>query len=205
MQCTTRLWPILSAALLLSGLSLGTTASHAANQTADTPAAATVPSTWQHHKVRLNYTGFTAFYTCDGLEDRVRQILLHFGARKDLKVFASGCSRGLNAPSRNAWVDADFYALAPVTAAGAAADSATAGAVKAQWTALELTPQRPDFMGSGDCELIAEMKDLMIKNFSLRGLEYRTSCVPHEVVLNGFSVKGEVLKVAQQKSGTVEG
>jgi hypothetical protein len=38
------------------------------------------------------------------------------------------------------------------------------------------------------------MKDILSKNFSLRDLNYRTDCVPHEVNLNDFSVKAEVLK-----------
>jgi hypothetical protein len=51
-------------------------------------------------------------------------------------------------------------------------------------------------MGGGDCELIEQLKDLTLKNFSLRNVDYRTSCVPHEVVINGFSVTGQALRPA---------
>jgi hypothetical protein len=47
-------------------------------------------------------------------------------------------------------------------------------------------------MSDGDCELLAQMKELIVKNFSLRALSYRTDCVPQEI--NGFSIKAQVLK-----------
>jgi hypothetical protein len=67
-------------------------------------------------------------------------------------------------------------------------------AVRARWTVLEVTPRRPAFMGDGDCELIQAMKDLITKNFRLRDLEYRANCVPHELLLDSFVIKGQVLK-----------
>ena len=141
---------------------------------------------WQHHKLTFNYFGVTTLYTCDGLEDRVRQILLQLGARKDAKASAGGCPGPFNTPSHNALVALDFYTLAPATDGSAT--------VKAQWTPLELAPHRPGFMGDGDCELIEEMKDLITRNFSLRDVHYRTSCVPREVTLDAFEVKGQVLQ-----------
>jgi len=51
----------------------------------------------------------------------VREILLAFGARKDLKVRATGCNEGASRPSRFAWVRAEFSTLAPATDPGAAA------------------------------------------------------------------------------------
>jgi hypothetical protein len=151
-------------------------------------AADVVAGAWQHHKVTINYYGITSLYTCDGLETHVRQILMYLGARQDLKVTATGCPGPYDAPSRTAWVTADFYSLAP------AAATAPSGAVQAHWTTLQLDSDHPSFMGEGDCELIASMKDLALKNFSLRDVEYRASCLPHEVLLDSFSVKGQALK-----------
>ena len=176
----------LCAALTLFGLSCGSHVSLAA-----TPAATAdvVSGEWQHRKLTFSYVGFTTAFTCDGLEDHVRQILLNIGARKDLKVTANGCPGPFNTPSHSAFVNVDFYALVP------AADASGTETVKAHWTPLELTPQRPNFMDGGDCELIQGMQDLITKNFTLRALEYRTNCFPKEVTLNGFSVKGQALRV----------
>jgi len=42
---------------------------------------------WTPKEVQFTYMGFTSKYTCDGLRDTVREMLLHLGARKDdLKV-----------------------------------------------------------------------------------------------------------------------
>jgi hypothetical protein len=158
-----------------------------------------VSGAWQHHKVTFNYFGITSLFTCDGLEDQVRQILLHFGARRDAKVHASGCPGPYNTPSRTAWVEADFYALAPAT------DADGSGAVQARWTPVEVTSRRTDFMGDGDCELIQAMKDLITKNFSLRDVEYRTNCVPHQVEMDSYAVKGQALRAVPLKSNAMKG
>jgi hypothetical protein len=186
-------------AALLIGLSFRAPIARAAVHTAAPPAGEVVDSTWQHHKVSFNYVGFTTLYSCDGLEDQVSRILLHFGARKDVHVTATGCPGPFNGPSHDAFVDADFYTLAP------AADTPGAAAVKARWTALKLTSRNPSFMGDGDCELVREMKDLITKNFSLRNLEYRADCFPHDVTLDEFSVKVQALRASPQITAAATG
>jgi hypothetical protein len=156
---------------------------------ADAVPAEVVPSQWQHHQVKFNYVGFTTLYTCDGLEDHVRQIFLHLGARKDISVRAAGCPGPGDTPSHDALVNADFYTLAPAT------DANNSNRVQGHWTPLEVTPKRPNFMGDGDCELIQELKPVITQNFTLRNVEYRTDCFPHEITLNGFSVKGQALRL----------
>jgi hypothetical protein len=146
-----------------------------------------VDGTWQHHKVKFDYVGFTSSYNCEGLESHVRQILVSIGARKDAKVTVTGCI-GPSTPTHSAFVTADFYSVAggPATEAG--------DAVKARWTPLEISPRRPDFMDDGDCELVQGMKDMILQNFSLRGVQYRTDCVPHQLSMNGFKVTADTLR-----------
>jgi hypothetical protein len=187
------------AVAVLGGLACAPPSNSAASDRPAIPPADIVNGSWQHHQVTFNYFGITSLYTCDGLEDQVRQILLHLGARNDAKVYASGCPGPYNAPSRTAWVKADFYTLAP------AADAAGSGTVKANWTAVEVTPRRPAYMGDGDCELMQAMKDLIMKNFSLRNVEYRTSCVPHEVSLDAYAVKGQALKAVTPNLNAAKG
>ncbi len=189
-------FPSLATVAMLLGVSLPAALGVSQAATGGAPAADVVSGTWQHHKVTMNYFGITTLYTCDGLENHVRQILLYLGARKDLKVSATGCPGSPNAPSRTAWVNVDFYSLAP------AADTGSPGAVNASWSALQLNSFHPNFMDAGDCELIQNMKDLALKNFSLRDLEYRTDCVPHDLSIDGFSVKGEALKAATPTTPT---
>ena len=154
----------------------------------DAPAPGdTVTGTWQHHKLTFDYVGFTTAYSCDGLGDHVRQLLVYLGARKDLRVTASGCPGPYNTPSHSAWVNADFYTLAPATAADGT------GTVKARWSAVAVTARHPSFMGDGDCELLQRMKDVITKNFTLRDVEYRTDCVPNQLTMNAFALNGQAL------------
>ena len=147
-----------------------------------------VAGTWEHHQARFSYFGITTLYSCDGLEDNTRALLVHLGARQDAKVMALGCPHGSSVPGRNAIVDVDFYSLSP------SADANAANTVPAQWTAVQVNPTHPHVMGRGDCELVGELKDLISKNFSLRDLNYRTDCVPHQLTLDDFSVKAQALK-----------
>src|SRR6202165_980949 len=47
---------------------------------------------WTPKELTFAYQGFTTKYSCDGLRDKVRSILLKLGAREDLQVNASPCS-----------------------------------------------------------------------------------------------------------------
>ena len=150
------------------------------------PTGEVITGAWQHHHASFSYYGITSLYSCDALESNVRSLLEYLGARKGATVSANGCSRGPSVPTRNALIEVDFYALAPAT------DSQDA--VQAQWAPAVVNSTHPYFMGRGDCELIEQMKDLITKNFSLRDLNYRTDCTPHEITLDGFSIKAQVLK-----------
>ena len=179
MQYSNRSAAFFAGTIALIGACGGVGTSFAA---AEPPAVA---STWQHRSATFHYFGIIARYSCAGIEDHVRALLLHFGARADLTVKANGCPHEI-APGRVANIDADFYTLAP------AADSSAPDTVKAYWTALRVSPSRPIIMSDGDCELLAQMKDLIANNFTLRDLRYRTDCVPQEI--NGFSIRAQVLK-----------
>jgi hypothetical protein len=174
---------------------LGISLAGFANAAESPPTAADVVSGfWQHHKVLVNYFGITSAYGCDALEQHVKQLLLYLGARKDARVDANGCPRGPDVPSHSAWIQTDFYTLSPAETA------ASNDTVKAHWAPREITPRRPSYMGDGDCELIEQMKDLISTSFSLRGLHYQTVCLPHEIVVDGFSIKAQALIPVDQPS-----
>jgi hypothetical protein len=172
------------AMLLIAAAASGGALAASASAAPAEPAAAQ----WRMQKLEFNYSGFTTLYTCDGLEQKVREILLEFGARKDLKVRATGCTEGNNQPSRMAWVNAEFSALVP------ASDPAAADAVKAAWATVRIAPRRPSYMGEGECELVEQIKPMLVKGFSLRNTQYRTTCTPHQVSLSAYAVTTEALR-----------
>ena len=178
-------------AATLAVLTLGAAASQADSGTA--PAAQ--PSAWQHHQASFTYMGFTAAYSCDGLEGKVASILKFFGA-KNPKVQTSGCPRGPNSISRIVQVKVDFDTLR-----AAADDTPQSDIVQARYTPFRLDAQRPFFMGQGDCELIYSMKPMLVASFSFQNLSYDATCTPYQVTLTDFRVDGQVLKSAQEHDG----
>jgi hypothetical protein len=172
--------------LLVTAAVAGTVGVAGAAEKGPGPDTELIAGSWQHHSMKINYFGITTLFSCSALEDHVKAILVHFGARKDARVLAYGC-RGPDLPSRIAFVEADFYTLAP------AADSSSADIVQAYWANREIQPERPYFMDNGDCELVYQMKDMISKSFALKDLKYDTDCVPHQLNLNGYHVKANAL------------
>lgn len=172
------------ATLVIGALLLGS-ASMAAED-----GAAAEQANWHHTKQKFTYMGFTSLYTCDGIEDKVREILRMFGARKDAKVRATGCTEGPGKPSRSVWVEVEFDALV----AGAAASGAET--VTGRWMPIEVAAHRPFNMQEGDCELIEHMRGMLTQGFAFKDLEYETRCVPHQTTLGSYSIKGKVLRPA---------
>jgi hypothetical protein len=150
-----------------------------------------VSVTWEHRQATFNYYGITTSYDCDALAAQVGRILKYLGARDDLKVSARGCP--LDRPSHSAWVQADFNVPTPD-----GGDHAAAG-VPGRWNRVALTPRNPSFMDDGDCELMEELKALIVKNFHFRRLDYATSCFPHTLIPDAFSVIGEAPQVIAPK------
>ena len=94
----------------------------AAAAEADTDAqAARESAVWTPKELTFMYQGFTTTYSCEGLRDKVRSILLELGAREDLKVTETGCS-SLGGPDPFPGVRIKMNVLQP-----AADKNATAG------------------------------------------------------------------------------
>ncbi len=108
---------------------------------ADAPAltAAAPAAHWVQRKLNYTYMGFTTQYSCDGLQDNVRVVLLALGARKsDLQIKSTGCTSISGSPERFPGVAASFWVLAPVTPEdlGTVGDTA---AYPAQWHTVDVT------------------------------------------------------------------
>jgi hypothetical protein len=145
----------------------------------------TQPSVWERHQASTSYFGITSVYTCSGLEQEVKRLLLYFGARPDLNVTAT-CPDQIRLV-KTALIHSDFYTLEP--AAPGVTDT-----VSGQWVGLQLMPERPVFMGRSECELVQQLKELLTKNFALRDLRYQTGCMPYSYSLQDYSVSAQALK-----------
>jgi hypothetical protein len=169
--------------------------SAAVADTALATAATPEPTVWQARQAGFDYFSLTSIYTCDGLESKVKQLLLYLGARKDLQVRSGACGPSGFPMGRIVRIDVDFQTLAP------AADAASTPGVQGYWAPLQLSAGRPRFMESGDCELVEQMRHFLSDNFSLRNLDYAASCTPHDVFIDSFKVEGEVLRATRPNAG----
>src|SRR6516162_2607514 len=81
----------------LLALALGLAAASLAS--AAEPTGAPQPAKWTVKKLRFVYMGFTTKFSCDGLQSKVRDVLLQLGARKsDLQVHQYGCTSDAGKP-----------------------------------------------------------------------------------------------------------
>jgi len=163
-----------------------------------------VSARWTTKKIDFVYMGFTAHYSCDGLLDKVRPVLLQLGARKqDLKVHQRGCTAQLGRPDPFPGVAGTFSVLEPA-AAGATPSSANAGeVVPAHWQHVRVKVAYPGVENAldtaGQCELIEQIKQHILPLFTTQNVQYRSSCIPHDLQL-GTMLEADVLK-ADAKPG----
>ena len=155
---------------------------------------------WTPKELTFVYQGFTTRYSCDGLRDKVRSMLLELGAREDLQVNASPCS-SLGGPDPFPGVRIKMNVLQP-----AGDKSATAGtqSVPAHWRAVDLTTERDAVSAAGDCELVEQVKQSILPLFATRNVQYSSNCLPHQLQIGATRLRAEVL-VPDQKNAKPAG
>ncbi len=145
---------------------------------------------WTPKELDFVYMGFTSRYSCDGLQDKIRGILLDLGARKkDLKVVSRGCSSPSGRPDPFPGVKIHMSVLQP--ASTATDDSQTP--VQAHWKPVDLKLRDSFLNESGECELVEQIRRSIVPLFATRNVELNTVCVPHQASATRPSLKLEVL------------
>jgi len=186
----TRAWVLLATLAAGSGFTLATAADSAAvpELSAAAPAAR-----WVERKLDYTYMGFTAKFSCDGLRDDVRDVLLALGARKqDLKVQSRGCTR-LEGVEHFPGVSAHFSVLVPVTPDDIGkVGTGTANAT--QWKTVDLVRLTGSGRDSAPCELLEQLKAKALPLFTSRNLKFNSSCVPHEEHVGEIQFAVDVLQ-----------
>jgi hypothetical protein len=132
--------------------------------------------TWQKHEYSFVSMGFTSTYSCDGLADQLKRLLLAAGARADAKAQAGPCAADFGHPEKLARANLVFYTLLPDSADHPAAGPHVDGA----WRPVVLTYKSPRELGLGDCELVEQFRAQLLPMFATRGIEDQTTCIPHQ-------------------------
>jgi hypothetical protein len=153
-----------------------------------------VQAVWKRHEIDFFYQGFSTFYTCDGIEERVETILKGLGA-KDVKAIATGCFS--NEVSQSPHVR--IVAKMPVEATPEVLAELEKGRTQRELTARvrgerpeEVTAQfpatwkrvslSPGKLGieSGECELIEELQRKVFPKLAIRVVKDQTNCIPRQ-------------------------
>jgi hypothetical protein len=184
--------PMIAACLWASSVWAAETGSAATAGTASAGAATgeSQPAVWTEKELTFVYYGFTTRYSCDGLRDKVRGVLLDLGAeKKGLKVLQLGCSSPSGRPDPFPGVRVKMSVLQP--ASGAADDKQTP--VAAHWKAVDLKLRDSFTSDSGECELVEQIRHKIVPQFATRNVELKSTCIPHQASAARPTLRLEVL------------
>jgi hypothetical protein len=150
---------------------------------------------WTPKEAQFTYMGFTTHYTCDGLRDTVREMLLQLGARKDdLKVYEEPCSGNRPNPFPGVRIKMSVLQPAPATV------SPDTPMVEARWKAVKLPYRETGINAAGQCELLEQFNQKILPLFTTRNVDVHASCVPHQLEPLGTNLRAEVLVTDQKKA-----
>jgi hypothetical protein len=164
-----------------------------------------LPAVWRERHVKFTYMGRTARYSCDGLRDKVRAMLLDLGARRDAKIVAVGCADDDRLPvhSMPPSLDITFSAPALPDTAAKPLHVGDLAAADARFEPFTLASDAFRNMGIGDCELVEEFTRQILPRLVTRNVKHDITCVPYQQSGSRFLVQGEILKTLPRAEQTV--
>lgn len=185
---------------------------------AEAPAATgavEVPAVWTPKQLQFVYLGIGTKFSCDGLTDRLKEVLLQLGARHDLKVYPRGCSGPVGVPDPFPGASIEMNVLEPL--GGKSADrpggkegkdgkggkdgrvgSTAAQTVRAHWKMVDVTGRQDALRAAGECELVEQIKQSILPKFTTRKVEYSSTCIPFQPEPGGTHLRAEVLVTDKQ-------
>jgi hypothetical protein len=176
-----------------------------AAENAPAPAGEPQSAVWTDKELTFVYQGFTTRYSCDGLRDKVRSVLLDLGAqKKNLKVMAMGCSSPTGLPDPFPGVRVKMRVLQPADSPEAA-KAADPTPVAAHWKPVDLKLRDSFTTDSGECELVEQIRQKIVPAFAARNVDLRTTCIPHQATVARPILKMEVLVPDAAKDAKQQG
>ena|ERR1700678_723745 len=175
----------------LAGMCLISTVSAAADT------GGPVPAVWKEQHVDFFYTGRTSRYSCDGLRDKMRAMLLDMGARRDLRIMVSGCDEtGLRMKLHSAGPSLSIVFSSPALPDPAAKPlrPGDLAAVDARFVEFTIANDAFRNMGIGDCELVEEFAHQILPKLAARNVQQHVACVPDQESGSRYWVRGEILR-----------
>jgi len=163
------------------------------------PKVAEHPATWRPYDLIVDLNNLPHRYSCDDLWYKFHDVLLAMGAAPGVKILAYRCEPGLpDASARSPRVHLRFSLpelLAPAESHWAELQAAPA--------TVELEPGHPASLGSGDCELLRQMKDGFLASLSQQVVVFDLACNAPQSTRWPFNVTVQALLPAQANSSVV--
>jgi hypothetical protein len=163
-----------------------------------------VPAVWKERHVDFVYRGRTARYSCEGLRDKVRAMLMDLGARRDVKIVAVGCEDNYRLRvSQQPSLSIVFSSPALPDSSSKPLRAGDLAATDARFETFTITGDAFRNMGIGDCELVEEFARQILPKLVTRNVRRDIKCVPYQPSGSRFLVHGEILKTlprAEQSS-----
>jgi hypothetical protein len=158
------------------------------------------PAVWKEQRLDFVYRGITSRYSCEGLRDKMRLLLLELGARRDLKISAMGCDYTVPPQFGKASVAPSlrivFSAPALPDAAAKPLHPGDLAAVSAGFQPFRVTADAFRRFDIGDCELVEEFARQILPKFATRDVKKDITCVPNQLSGMPYLLLGEALKVS---------
>lgn len=146
-----------------------------------------VQAVWMTRQVSFLYRSFTTHYSCDGLREKIRELLSKLGAR-ELEVHEQHCiTLGGADPFPGVRVVMQVLVPASSERGGKAGD-----AISAHWEKVVLMRSTASLEQQGQCELIKQFKEAFLPLFSTRHVSFEANCVPRQIDF-GSHLSAEVL------------
>jgi hypothetical protein len=163
------------------------------------PAGAGVPleAVWKEQHLRFLYMGRTSRYSCEGLRDKVRAMLLDLGARRDLSITALGCEyagAGVRQGSSGPSLNIVFSSPALPEPHAKPLHPGDLAPMSARFEAFTIGSDVFRNLGTADCELIEEFAHQILPKLLTRELKQDIACVPSQQSGGRFLVRGEILR-----------
>lgn len=158
-----------------------------------------VGAAWKRHEIEFTYMGFTTRYSCEGLRDKVRLLMSASGARPGFDVSTRSCASRPGQVAEFPRVRIVFHAPEiPVTGSRVAGDP-----TQARWRRVLLRGHQPQELEAGDCELVEQFEDRVLKAFTTRNVASDINCIPHQLAGSSFRLEYDVLVGLHPGVGTI--
>jgi hypothetical protein len=157
---------------------------------------------WKEQQFKFFYMGRTSRYSCEGLTDKVRALLISLGARRDLRIAAVGCEDAaarVRLQSLGPTLHIVFSAPALQDPAAKPLHAGDLGAVEARFQSFTLTNDAFRNMDAADCELVEQFAQEILPKLTTRHLKQDIACVPYQRSGGRFLLQGEILKAVQPR------